>query len=56
MKLTINLRGVQLILVVLKLVGVISWSWWVVLIPLELELWFVLAVLLYMGCNRRRRR
>lgn len=31
---------IQIVLIVLKLVGVIDWSWWVVLIPL----WFGLCV------------
>lgn len=41
-----SLLGVlQVVFIVLKLVGVIPWSWWLVLIPLWIELG-VLAVCL----------
>jgi len=34
MKISINLGLVFLILLVLKLTGVVSWSWWIICIPL----------------------
>ena len=33
---------VLIVLVILKAVGLITWSWWVVLIPL----WFILLIIL----------
>lgn len=37
----------QLALIVLKLIDVINWSWWVVLIPLWIEVvTFILAVII----------
>ncbi|MCM1168061.1 MAG: transmembrane Fragile-X-F protein [Lachnospiraceae bacterium] len=37
----------QIVFVILKLCGVITWSWWVVLIPLYLDiLLFIIAVII----------
>ena len=42
-----GLLGVLLVVfIVLKLVGVISWSWWVVLIPLWINLALIIIALL----------
>lgn len=36
---------VQIVFIILKLVGVISWSWWVVLIPL----WITIGLVLFLA-------
>lgn len=37
------LEGLALIFVVLKLVGVITWSWWLVLLPLIIAaIWYTI--------------
>jgi len=36
---------VQIVFIILKLVGVISWSWWVVLIPL----WITIGLILFLA-------
>ena len=47
---------VQIVLIILKLVGVIDWSWWVVFIPL----WFglcvvgILAVAMFTECHKSK--
>jgi len=33
-----SLEVVQIVFIVLKLIGVIQWSWWLVLIPLWVEI------------------
>lgn len=40
-----------ILFVVLKLVGAITWSWWVVLIPLWLDLllYLIAAIVLFFG-------
>ena len=38
---------VQIILIVLKFAGLINWSWWVVLIPL----WIELVILFFVLCS-----
>lgn len=44
----IGLTGILLIVfIVLKLVGVISWSWWWVLSPLWIELILIVLITLY---------
>lgn len=35
----------QIVFIVLKLCGVIDWSWWLVMLPLIIEVGFVVAVL-----------
>ena len=35
---------IQIVFIILKLVGVISWSWWVVLIPL----WITIGLILFL--------
>lgn len=35
----------QLVFIVLKLCGVIAWSWWLVMLPLIIEAGFVVVVL-----------
>ena len=34
---------IQIVLIILKLTNLISWSWWVVLIPL----WIIIILLIY---------
>ena len=36
---------IQIVFIILKLVGVISWSWWVVLIPL----WITIGLILFIA-------
>lgn len=36
---------IQIVFIILKLVGVISWSWWVVLIPL----WITIGLILFLA-------
>jgi hypothetical protein len=38
---------VQIVLIVLKFAGLINWSWWVVLIPL----WIELVILFFVLCS-----
>lgn len=41
----VSLLGVvQIVFIILKLVGVIAWSWWLVLLPLEIS---VLLLVVY---------
>lgn len=42
------LGALTLIFIVLKLCGVISWSWWLVLMPLWIELGIVLILFVIM--------
>ena len=42
----------QIIFIVLRLVGVIDWSWWVVLIPLWVTIGLVGLMLLYSFTNK----
>lgn len=43
----VGILGVLLIVfIVLKLVGVVTWSWWVVLIPLWIEIGLLIIVIL----------
>lgn len=35
---------IQIVFIILKLVGVISWSWWAVLIPLWITIGLVLII------------
>ena len=42
----VGILGVLLIIfIVLKLVGVVTWSWWVVLIPLWIEIGLLIIVI-----------
>ena len=43
-----------LIFIVLKLVGVISWSWWLVLMPLWIELGVIVVLLIILFVVTRR--
>ena len=44
----VSLLGVvQIVFIVLKLVGVITWSWWLVLIPLWVSIALILISLLF---------
>lgn len=36
---------IQIVFIILKMVGVISWSWWVVLIPL----WITIGLILFIA-------
>lgn len=46
----LGITGVLLIVfIVLKLVGVINWSWWIVLIPLWINLALLIIVLAILG-------
>lgn len=38
---------IQIVFVILKLVGVISWSWWAVLIPLWITIGLVLIIVAF---------
>ena len=51
----VSVLGVLLIVfIVLKLVGVISWSWWVVLIPLWISIGlFIIGILAFAVLWRR---
>lgn len=43
----VSLLGViQIVFIILKLVGVISWSWWTVFIPTFISIFLILLVLL----------
>ena len=47
----IGMLGVlQLVFIVLKLLKTITWSWWVVLIPLWIDLVVIVAYLIYLYC------
>ena len=41
-----TLGVVQIVFVILKLVGVIEWSWWLVFIPLYISIGFVVLSLI----------
>lgn len=44
----VSLLGVvQIVFIILKLVGVITWSWWLVLIPLWVSIALILISLLF---------
>nr|DAR23057.1 MAG TPA: transmembrane protein [Caudoviricetes sp.] len=38
-----------LVFIILKLVGVINWSWWLVLLPLYIPVISVLVLLIFLG-------
>lgn len=40
------LDALLLIFIVLKLIGIITWSWWIVLIPLWIEIILVIIFIL----------
>lgn len=40
------LDALLLIFIVLKLIGIITWSWWVVLIPLWIEIILVIVFII----------
>lgn len=44
------LGALQLVFIVLKLLNTITWSWWVVLIPLWIDLVVIVAYLIYLYC------
>lgn len=47
----------QLIFIVLKLLNVITWSWWIVLIPTWIELFLLLAIVVaLLWLDRRNKR
>lgn len=37
---------VEIVFIILKLLGIINWSWWIVLIPLWIELGITLLIIL----------
>lgn len=39
---------IQIVLIILKLTNLISWSWWIVLIPL----WIVIISLIYLKIDK----
>ena len=41
-----TLGVVQIVFIILKLVGVIEWSWWLVFIPLYISIGFVVLSLI----------
>lgn len=38
---------VEIVFIILKLLGIINWSWWIVLIPLWIDLGITLLVILF---------
>ena len=43
----VSLLGVvQIVFIILKLAGLISWSWWIVLVPLWVSLFLLLIAVL----------
>lgn len=44
----------QLIFIVLKLCKVITWSWWVVLIPIWIEVALIIVLLILISWANRR--
>ena len=43
----------QIIFIVLKLIGVISWSWWLVLIPLWIDIaCFIIGIIIVLVSKR----
>ena len=40
------LRVVEIVFIILKLLGIINWSWWIVLIPLWIDLGVSLLIIL----------
>ena len=43
----LNILGVvEIVFIILKLLGIINWSWWIVLIPLWIDLGITLLVIL----------
>lgn len=42
------LDALLLIFIVLKLIGIITWSWWVVLIPLWIELILIIVTIIFL--------
>ena len=43
----LNILGVvEIVFIILKLLGIINWSWWIVLIPLWIDLGVTLLVIL----------
>ena len=42
---------VQIVFIILKLCKLISWSWWVVLIPFWISLIMVIGILIYAVCD-----
>jgi hypothetical protein len=45
---------ILIIFIVLKLVGVITWSWWIVLIPLWASLVLIILItIIFIICERR---
>ena len=41
-----TLGVVQIVFIILKLVGVIEWSWWLVFIPLYISIGFIVLLLI----------
>lgn len=39
--------ALQLVFIVLKLIKVISWSWWVVLLPIEISIALVILAIMF---------
>lgn len=48
------LEVLTIVFVVLKLCGVISWSWWLVLMPLWIELGVIVVLLMILFVVKRR--
>lgn len=43
----LNILGVvEIVFIILKLLGIINWSWWIVLIPLWIDLGITLLIIL----------
>lgn len=46
-----TLDVIQIVLIILKLVGVINWRWWVVLIPMwiTIGMWVLFIIIMYVN-------
>lgn len=56
MSLKVNVGLILFTFIILKITNAISWSWWVVLIPLYVEIAIILGVALFyfMFINKKR--
>lgn len=54
MKINISFGTILILLVILKLAKVITWSWWIVLIPLWVILLMISISLFLLYCIKKR--
>lgn len=45
---------ILVIFIVLKLIGIITWSWWIILIPLWIELILVIVTIIIIAIMTKR--